>query len=82
MCVPGGGASQESLLMRVPFIGLTAVVCGALLLAIPQPTMSVEPQETAAQIDFDALRAQATAALDALQQSQERRLASAESATF
>jgi hypothetical protein len=35
----------------------------------------------AAEIDFDALRAEATAALQALQQSRERRLASSTVAT-
>jgi hypothetical protein len=55
--------------MRARFIALAIAVCGIFVLAIPQPTVSVEPQETAAQIDFDALHAQATAALAALQQS-------------
>ena len=61
--------------MRARFIALMIAVCGVFVLATPQPTVSVEPQETAAQIDFDALHAQATAALETLQQSVQRQAA-------
>ena len=59
--------------MRARFIALTIAICGIFVFATPQPTVSVEPQEAAAQIDFDVLHAQATAALAALQQSHEPR---------
>ncbi len=58
--------------MRVSFVALIFAVCGACLLAIPQPPAPAKPQIAAAQIDFDALHMQAVAALENLQQSQER----------
>ena len=67
--------------MRVRFVALTLAVCGACLFAIPQPLAPAEPQQAAA-IDFDALRVQATAALETLQHSQEQRVASATSTEF
>jgi hypothetical protein len=68
--------------MRAGFIALTIAICVAVVFAFPQPTAPVEPQQTVAQIDFDALHAQAAAALEALQQSHERHLASVDTATF
>jgi len=52
----------------------------ALFVATPRPSTSAEvSHETAAvAIDFDALRTEAAAALQALEQSRERRVASAE----
>jgi len=48
---------------------------------MPQSPAPAEPQR-AEVIDFDALRAQASAALDALQQLREHRVASVEGARF
>jgi hypothetical protein len=67
--------------MRVRFL-LVAAACALGLLALPQPPVPAEPQVAAAQIDFDALHAEARGALEALQQSHEPRLASAASAAF
>jgi hypothetical protein len=67
--------------MRVRLF-LAAAACALCLLALPQPPAPVEPQVAAAQIDFDALHAQAQGALEALQRSHEPRLASAASAAF
>jgi len=52
--------------------------------AMPRPSTSAEVlQETAAvAIDFDALRAEAAAALQALEQSREQRLATADVTAF
>jgi hypothetical protein len=65
--------------MPVRLVAVAVLVCGFCLLSVPRSTMPVESQETAAQIDFDALHAQATTALETLQHARERRLASAES---
>jgi hypothetical protein len=46
---------------------LVAAACAFCLLALPQPPAPAEPQVSAAQIDFDALRAEAKGALNALQ---------------
>jgi len=67
--------------MRVHLVALSLAVCGACLFAVPQAPAPAEPQQAEA-IDFDALRAQARVALETLQQSQERRLASATSTAF
>jgi hypothetical protein len=67
--------------MRVRFIALTLAISGACLFAVPQPPAPAEPQQAEA-IDFDALRAQATAALETLQQSHGRRVASAAFTAF
>lgn len=67
--------------MRVRYF-LVATTCALCLLALPQPPAPAEPQVSAAQIDFDALRAEARGALEALQQSHEPQLASAASAAF
>jgi hypothetical protein len=52
------------------------------LFAIPQSPAPAEPQQAAGEIDFGALRAQATDALTALQLSHERRMASATGEDF
>ena len=69
--------------MRVRYF-LVAAACALCLLALPQPQPqpSAEPQASVTQIDFDALRAEAKSALEALQQSHEPRVASAASAAF
>jgi len=67
--------------MRIYLVVLLLVVCGAWLFAVPRAPAPAEPQQAEA-IDFDALRAQATAALETLQQSQEHHLASAVSTEF
>ncbi len=67
--------------MRVRYF-LVAAACAFCLLALPQPPAPAEPQVSVTQIDFDALRAEARGALDALQQSHEPRVASAASAAF
>jgi hypothetical protein len=46
------------------------------------PPGAAEPQQRAEAIDFDALRAQATAALTSLQQSREARVASVATTAF
>jgi len=72
--------------MTVGILAVAAIVtfCAALFVAMPRPsTSAVVLQETATvAIDFDALRAEAAAALQALEQSREQRLASAEAAAF
>jgi hypothetical protein len=60
--------------MQVRFF-LVAVACALSLLALPQPPAPAEPQVSAAQIDFDALRAEANGALDALRQASQRQAA-------
>ena len=60
---------------------VTLILCGACLFATPRSLAPAEPQQAEA-IDFDALHAQATAALETLQQSRERRLASVASTAF
>ncbi len=67
--------------MRVRYF-LVAAACALCLLALPQPPAPAEPQVSVTQIDFDALRAEAKGALEALQQSHEPRVASAASAAF
>jgi hypothetical protein len=72
--------------MSVRILAVAAIVtfCAALFVAMPRASTSAEvSHETAAvAIDFDALRAEAAAALQALEQSREQRLASAEVAAF
>ena len=67
--------------MRIRFISITLAVCAACFFDIPQSRAPAEPQREDA-IDFDALHAQAAAALYVLQQSHERRLASVVSTKF
>jgi len=68
--------------MPVRILAAAAIVTffAALFVVTPRPSTSAEvSHETAAvAIDFDTLRAEATAALQALEQSRERRVASAE----
>jgi hypothetical protein len=51
--------------MCLRFLVVAAVVCTGFLLTIPQTPAPAGAQQTAAQIDFDDLRAQASAALEA-----------------
>jgi hypothetical protein len=67
--------------MQVRFL-VVAIACALCLLALPQPPAPAEPQVSAAEIDFDALHAEAKGALEALQQRHEPRVASAASAAF
>jgi len=67
--------------MRVQLIALTFAVCVAGVFGIPQSPAPAEPQQGEA-IDFDALRGQAAAALNALQQAHEPRVASVASTQF
>ena len=70
--------------MSVRILAAAAILtfCAALFVAMPRPSTSAEvSHETATvAIDFDALRAEAAAALRALEQ--ERRVASADAAAF
>jgi hypothetical protein len=63
---------------RILAAAAAAIMCVGLFAMAPRPAESSPPsaEMAAAEIDFDALRAEATAALRALQQSRERRLAS------
>jgi hypothetical protein len=67
--------------MRVHLVAFSLAVCGACLFAVPRAPVPAEPQQAEA-IDFDALRTQARAALETLQQSQEHHLAPAVSTEF
>jgi hypothetical protein len=67
--------------MRIHLVALSLAVGGVYLFTVPQSPVPAEPQQAEA-IDFDALRAQARAALETLQQSQEHRLAAAASTAF
>jgi hypothetical protein len=71
----GGGVKPGALAVRARLVALAIALCGAFLLVIPQPTALVESRETTAQIDFDALHAQAKDALTMLQLAHERRIA-------
>ena len=67
--------------MRIRLIAVTLAVCAACVFDIPQSTAPAEPQRAEA-IDFNALHAQAAAALHELQQSHVHRLASVASTEF
>jgi len=67
--------------MRIRFVAVTLALCAACVFDIPQSSPPVESRQAEA-IDFDALRAQATAALNALEQSHERRMASVTGTAF
>ncbi|HET9176516.1 MAG TPA: hypothetical protein VFN84_09175 [Pseudolabrys sp.] len=67
--------------MRVRLVAVALVLCGACLLTSPRSPAPAEPQPAEA-IDFDALRAQAAVALETLQQSRERQLASVARSAF
>ncbi|HZP68718.1 MAG TPA: hypothetical protein VFB29_02130 [Pseudolabrys sp.] len=60
------------------------IMCVGLFAMAPRPSASTLPSNemAAAEIDFDALRAEATAALQALEQSRERRVASTTATAF
>jgi hypothetical protein len=62
----------------------TVIVCVGFLAAMPRLSTSAEvtAEPAVAEIDFDALRAEAAAALQALEQSREQRLASADVTAF
>jgi hypothetical protein len=72
--------------MSVRFLAAAAILtfCAALFVAAPRASTSAEvSHETAVvAIDFDALRAEAAAALRNLEQSREPRFASADAAEF
>ena len=72
--------------MSVRILAAAAIVTffAALFVATPRPSTSAKvSHETAAvAIDFDALRAEAAAALQALEQAHERRIASADVTAF
>jgi hypothetical protein len=70
--------------VRILAVAAIATFCAAVFVAMPRPSTSAEVlQETAAvAIDFDALRAEAAAALQALEQSREQRLAPADVTAF
>jgi hypothetical protein len=72
--------------MSVRILAAAAMLtfCAALFVAMPRLSTSAKAShETAVvAIDFDALRAEAAAALQALEQSREQRLASAEATAF
>ena len=72
--------------MSIRILAAAAILtfCAALFVAMPRPsTSAVVLHETATvAIDFDALRAEAAAALQALEQSREPRLASMDAAAF
>lgn len=70
--------------MRIFVAAAASIMCVGLFAMAPRPSAFVPPaaEMAAAEIDFDALRAEATAALEALQRSHDRRLASAAPASF
>ena len=68
--------------MRVRLVAMTLAVAGVCLFAGSQLPAPAEPQQQAEAIDFDALHAQAQAALISLQQSREARVASVASTVF
>jgi hypothetical protein len=69
--------------MSVRLLAAAAIVAffAALFVATPRASTSSEVSAAVA-IDFDALRAEAAAALQALEQSHEQRLASVDAAAF
>jgi len=74
--------------MRVRLVALTLAIAGVCLFAgsqLPapaQPQQQQQQQQQAEAIDFDALHAQAQAALTSLQQSRDARVASVASTAF
>ena len=68
--------------MRVRLVAMTLAVAGVCLFAALQLPAPAEPQQQAEAIDFDALHAQAQAALTSLQQSRDARVASVASTAF
>jgi hypothetical protein len=68
--------------MRVRLVAMTLAIAGVCLFAGSQLPAPAQPQQQAEAIDFDALRAQAQAALTSLQQSRDARVASVASSAF
>ena len=68
--------------MRVRLVAVTLAIAGVCLFAGSQLPAPAQPQQQAEAIDFDALRAQAQAALTSLQQSRDARVASVASTAF
>jgi len=71
--------------MRVRLVALTLAIAGVCLFAgsqLPAPAQPQQQQQQAEAIDFDALHAQAQAALTSLQQSRDARVASVASTAF
>ena len=72
--------------MSVRILAVAAIVtfCAALFVVMARPSTSAEVSHemAAVAIDFDALRAEAVAALQALEQSREQRLAPADVTAF
>jgi hypothetical protein len=68
--------------MRVRLVALTLAIAGVCLFAGSQLPAPAQAQQQAEAIDFDALRAQAQAALTSLQQSRDVRVASVASTAF
>ncbi len=66
--------------MRVRLVAMTLAIAGICLFAGSQ--LPAQPQQQVEAIDFDALRAQAQAALTSLQQSRDARVASVASTAF
>jgi hypothetical protein len=68
--------------LRYLAVACAVLACASLYALMPRPMQLVEPlagevAQEAAAIDFDTLHAEAAAALQALRQSQERRVAMA-----
>jgi len=74
-----GEGKAGSLTMSVRILAATAIVtfAGLCFVAIPRSTSEVSHETAAVAIDFNALRAEAAAALQTLKQSREQRLVSA-----
>jgi hypothetical protein len=68
--------------MRIYLLPFALLAGGAWASALAELPVSIERQDTVAQIDFDALHSQASTALERLRQSQDRRMASASAAVF
>jgi len=68
--------------MRVRLVALTLAIAGVCLFAGSQLPAPAQAQQQAEAIDFDALHAQAQAALTSLQQSRDARVASVASTAF
>jgi hypothetical protein len=60
--------------MRVRYF-LVAAACALCLLALPRPQVPADQKAGVTQIDFDALRAEAKGALEALQHPSQRQAA-------
>jgi len=68
--------------MRVRLVVVTLAIAGVCVFAGSQLPAPAQPQQQAEAIDFDALRAQAQAALTSLQESRDARVASVASTAF